>query len=224
LAQAGTSLQRKPKPRWQRRKDARPEEILSAALEAFAERGFAVTTLEDIAQRAGVTKGTIYLYFESKEAVFRAVVRESIVPAIELGERFVAEHRGTARALLGELIRKWWELIGETGLAAIPKLVMAEAANFPELARFYHQAVIRRGKALFAGVLERGIAAGEFRPLDVHAAVGLAIAPLVHAVVLRHSLLKCVREPLDVRAYVGTHIDIFLRGIAKQPFQDAPDA
>lgn len=215
MSQSGTSHPPRPKPRWQRRKGDRPEEILTAALDAFADRGFAATTLEDIAQRAGVTKGTIYLYFENKEAVFQAVVRESIVPAIELGERFVAEHRGTARALLGELIRKWWELIGETRAAAIPKLVMAESANFPALARFYYEAVIRRGKALFAGVIERGIAAGEFRPLDVQLTVGLAIAPLVHAVVLQHSLLKCVPEPVNLRAYVDAHVEIFLRGIAK---------
>jgi AcrR family transcriptional regulator len=201
-------------PRWRRRKDARPEEIVVAALEVFGERGFAATKLEDVARRAGVTKGTIYLYFDSKDALFKAVVRESIVPALALGERFVAEHAGPARALFAQLVRKWWELVGETRLAAIPKLVMAEATSFPELARFYYQEVVRRGKALFAAVLERGIAAGEFRRLDVPQAVGLAMAPLVHAIVLKHSLLKCVREPIDLRAYVEAHIDIFLRGIA----------
>src|SRR5207247_9381339 len=149
------------KPRWRRRKNARPEEIISAALEVFADRGFAATKLEDVARHAGVTKGTIYLYFENKEALFKAMVRETIVPAIAQGEQTVAEHRGSAADLLRRLLLGWWDLIGETSLSGIPKLMMAEAANFPELARFYYDEVVRGGQRLMGGVAWGGCRDGD---------------------------------------------------------------
>src|SRR5712664_4527940 len=94
---------RKAKPRWRRRKDARPEEIVAAALDVFVERGFAAAKLEDVARRAGVTKGTIYLYFENKEALFKAVVRQTIVPAIAKGEAIAQAFTGSARDLFEKL-------------------------------------------------------------------------------------------------------------------------
>src|SRR5881296_2607395 len=155
------------RPRWHRRKDARPDEILAAALEVFSDRGFAATKLEDVARRAGVTKGTIYLYFENKEALFKALVRETIVPVIEQGEALAKSFTGSARDLFEQLVREYWRLVGETALAGIPKLMMAEAATFPELTRFYYDEVVARGHRLMAGVIERGIMSGEFRPVDV---------------------------------------------------------
>src|SRR6059036_4112917 len=133
------------KPRWRRRKDARPEEIISAALEVFADRGFAATKLEDVARRAGVTKGTIYLYFANKEALFKALIRETIVQVIAQGEALAQSFTGSARELLERLVREYWRLVGETSLAGIPKLMMAEAATFPELTRFYYDEVVARG-------------------------------------------------------------------------------
>jgi AcrR family transcriptional regulator len=208
---------RKALPRWQRRKEARPAEIVAAALDVFVERGFATTKLEEVARRAGVTKGTVYLYFESKEALFKAVVRETIVPIFARGEQMVAQHHGSAADLFGDLVRKWWELIGETSLSGIPKLMMAEAGNFPVLARFYYDEVISRGQRLMASVLERGIKSGEFRQLDVKVAVKLAMAPLLHAANWRHSFALCTPEGLDVARYLDHHIHIFLRGIATHP-------
>src|SRR5881296_558128 len=173
---------RKARPRWKRRKDARPEEIVSAALEEFVERGFAATRLEDVARRAGVTKGTVYLYFDSKEALFKAVVRQTIVPVIAHGEALAQSFTGSARELLERLVREYWRLVGETKLAAVPKLMMAEAATFPELTRFYYDEVVARGHRLMAGVIERGIKNGEFRPVNVMVAAKLAMSPLMHAV------------------------------------------
>ena len=206
---------RRPKPRWQRRKDARPEEIISAALEVFADRGFAVTTLEDIARKAGVTKGTIYLYFENKEALFKALIRGTIVPVIAKGEAIAQAFTGSARELFEKLVREYWRLVGETALAGIPKLMMAEAGNFPELARFYYEEVVTRGHRLMAGVLERGIKAGEFRRLDLMVATKLAMAPLMHAVVAQKAFAQCMPDGFDVASYLNTHIDVYLHGIAK---------
>jgi AcrR family transcriptional regulator len=214
VAHAVTQPKRNAKPRWHRRKEARPAELIAAALDVFVEKGFAATKLETVAQRAGVTKGTVYLYFDSKDALFKAVVRETIVPTIARGEQRAAEHRGSAADLLRELIWKWWELMGETRLSGIPKLLMAEAANFPELARFYYDEVISRGHRLIGGVIQRGIKHGEFRPVDVRSAARLAIAPLVHAANWRHSFALCTREGFDVAKYLDSHVDIFLNGLS----------
>ncbi len=216
-----TATTRKPtararQPRWQRRKDARPEEIVAAALEEFVERGFAATRLADVARRAGVTKGTVYLYFESKEALFRAVIRQTIVPVIAQGESIAQSFEGSARDLLERLIREYWRLVYETSLAGIPKLMMAEAANFPQLARFYYGEVVTRGHRLLAGVIERGIQNGEFRPVDLRAATKLALSPLMHAIVAQRAFAACMPEGFDVRTYLDTHIELYLHGIAKQ--------
>jgi len=205
---------RRPKPRWQRRKDARPEEIISAALEVFADRGFAATTLEDIARKAGVTKGTIYLYFENKEALFKALIRGTIVPVIAKGEAIAQAFTGSARDLFEKLVREYWRLVGETALASIPRLMIAEAGNFPQLARFYYEEVVTRGHRLMAGVLERGIKAGEFKKVDLAVATKLAMAPLMHAVVARKAFAHCMPEGFDVVRYLDTHIELFLHGIA----------
>jgi AcrR family transcriptional regulator len=203
------------KPRWRRRKDARPEEIISAALEVFADRGFAATKLEDVARRAGVTKGTIYLYFENKEALFKALIRQTIVPVLAQGEELAKSFTGSARELFERLVREYWRLVGETSLVGIPKLMMAEANNFPELARFYYEEVVTRGHRLMAGVLERGIKAGEFRPVNVAVATKLAMAPVMHAVIARRAFSACMPEGFDVAKYLDTHIDLYLHGISK---------
>src|SRR5438552_6956077 len=207
---------RKARPRWQRRKAARPAEIVTAALEVFVERGFAAARLEEVARRAGVTKGTLYLYFKSKEALFKAVVRETIVPVIAQGEALAQSFPGTARELVERLVREYWRLVGETDLAGIPKLMMAEAATFPQLTRFYYEEVVARGHRLMAGVIERGIKSGEFRPVDVMLAAKLAMSPLMHATVVRRAFASCMPEGFNVRAYLDTHIDLYLQGIAKQ--------
>jgi len=165
---------------------------VAAALEVFGERGFAATKLADVARRAGVTKGTVYLYFDSKEALFKAVVRETIVPVIAKGEAFAQSFTGSARELVEQLVREYWRLVGETAVAAIPKLMMAEAATFPELTRFYYEEVVTRGHRLMAGVIERGIKNGEFRPVNVMVAAKLALSPLMHAVVARHAFGSCM--------------------------------
>src|SRR5881397_2295928 len=133
---------RKSKPRWHRRKDARPGEIVAAALDVFVEHGFAAAKLSDVARRAGVTKGTVYLYFDSKEALFKAVVRETIVPVIAQGEALARAFTGSARELMEQLVREYCRLVGETAVAGVPKLMMAEAATFPELTRFYYEEVV----------------------------------------------------------------------------------
>ena len=215
MARVLSPSKRRGKPRWHRRKEARPEEILGAALDVFVERGFARARLEEVARRAGVTKGTIYLYFKSKEALFKAVVRGTIVPVIAQGEALAQSFTGSARDLVEQLVRSYWTLVGETRLAGIPKLMMAEAATFPALTKFYYDEVVTRGHRLMAGVIERGIKSGEFRPVDVAIAAKLAMSPLMHATVVRLAFASCMPEGFNVNHYLETHIDIYLHGITK---------
>ena len=203
-------------PRWQRRKEERPAEILSAALRLFVERGFAATKLEDIARRAGITKGTMYLYFDSKEEIFKAAVRESMVPELARAEQLVDEHQGSARELLATLLHGWWSVVGEGRASGVPKLMMAEASTFPELARFYYEEVVRRGHRLIERALRLGIERGEFRDFDVRLGVRLALAPVLHAAIYKHSFMYCSPEPVDFKALIDQHIDTFVRGIAQE--------
>ena len=135
-----------------RRKEARPGELTAAALDLFVEKGFAATRLDDVALRAGVSKGTLYLYFDSKEALFKAVVEEGIVPFLVAAEQKTAEYEGATIDLLRSLLFGWWEQIGATRLAGVTKLVISESHNFPEVARYYHDRVVLRGSALLRNV------------------------------------------------------------------------
>src|SRR5512142_2613766 len=204
-------------PRWKRRKEARPGEIVAAALELFVEHGYAATRLDDVAQRAGVTKGTMYLYFDGKEALFKAVVRENIVPALEQAETTIDQHEGPTGELIRQLVRGWWQVMGESNVGGLGKLMVAEAHNFPDLVRFYHDEVVKRGHALFARAIQRGIDRGEFRPIDVPFAVRLAISPVFTATLWNHSFSVCDRSFSDYEAYLALHVEVFLRGLAAHP-------
>jgi AcrR family transcriptional regulator len=128
----------------------------------FAERGFAATRLDDVALRAGVTKGTLYLYFPNKEELFEAVVRQALVPSLEWGEALLGKPDEPAALLMERLMRSWTEL-ALSPAGAIPKIIISEAGNFPELARFYREEVVDRGMALMRRVLHLGVDRGQFR-------------------------------------------------------------
>ena len=197
-----------------RRKDARPSELTAAALDLFVERGFAATRLDDVAARAGVSKGTLYLYFESKEALFKAVIEEAIVPLLAAAEDEIAAYRGDSVDLLRRLLFGWWEQIGATRLAGVPKLLIAEARNFPSVAQYYHDTVLVRGRALLRTLLQRGIERGEFRTLDLETAIDVIYAPLMMLVVWRSSMRFCARDT-DPATYLKTHFDLLVQGLCQ---------
>jgi AcrR family transcriptional regulator len=201
-----------PATRWRRRKDARPGEIVAAALACFAERGFAATRLDDVAARAGLTKGTLYLYFPNKEELFKAVVRQAVVPNIALGEALVDQSADPAPIVLEQLIARLSDAMVAPA-SAIPKIVIAEAGNFPDIARFYLEEVIHRGLGLFRRLLEVGVARGEFRPMDVDAAAYCIVAPLVLGMLWRHSFERHEESPLDAEALCRTHMRLLSRGL-----------
>lgn len=197
----------------QRRKQARPAELLAAALDLFVQRGFAATRLEDVAAQAGVSKGTLYLYFGSKETLFKSVIQQGILPALEEGETLFSQHQGNARSLLEMLVLRWWALVGSTSLGGIPKLMIAEAGNFPEVAQYYYDNVIVRIRDLLRRVLQRGMASGEFRTLDVESCIDVILAPPLMLAIWRHSLLPqgCGKEEPEM--YLRTHLELLLNGL-----------
>ena len=204
--------------RWRRRKEARPAELMAAALDLFVEKGFATTRLDEIAARAGVSKGTLYLYFESKEELFKAVIREGMLPLLAEGEELVASMPGPAGELFKAIVMRWWEMVGEGPIGGIPKLIFAEARNFPEIARFYAEEVIERGKRLFVAVFRRGIDSGEFRPFDPESLVHIVFSPLMMRVVWKHSLDCCGVNTIPVDIYLREYLELTLRGLRN----DAP--
>jgi AcrR family transcriptional regulator len=204
------------KPRWQRRKDDRPGEILHAALDVFAARGFAAAKLDEVAARAGVSKGTLYLYFPSKEELFRSMVRGLLLPNVAMAERRIAEHKGPAAELLKGLVLSFGKVIAESKLGAIPKLIVAEAANFPDLARFYYEEVIKRGMRAMGGLLQRGAAAGEFRSIPVEQFLPLLIGPLLLLAVWKHGFERAGVPPLPVDAVLAEHANSLLRALAPE--------
>jgi TetR/AcrR family transcriptional regulator len=153
-------------PRWRRLPEERPKQILEAALAVFGERGLSNARLDDIAKRAGVSKGTIYLYFPNKEELFREVIRSTVVVQIEQAELDVANATGTATEALTFIMRGSFEFLRTPTFASIFRLVNAELFNFPDLAEFYANEVVERKQRLIIGILERGIESGEFRPID----------------------------------------------------------
>ena len=201
------------KPRWERRKEARPQELLAAALDLFVERGFASTRLEDVAKRAGVSKGTLYLYFTNKEELFKAVVRENIIPTIDEAEDTIATYEGNTADLFRTFIHGWWERIINTKLSGITKLIMAESGNFPELSKFYHEEVISRSHAMIARMLERGIARGEFRKIDPQQVTRVLVAPMIMLMMWKHSFGACQLEQLSHHDYLNSFIDLCLNGL-----------
>ena len=208
----------------QRRKEARPQELLDAALALFVEKGFAATRSEEVAARAGVSKGTLYLYYPSKEELFKAVVRESLGSKVAESVEELARHQGSMAELLTWMLWQWWERMGMTSAGGIMKIMLSEARNFPELARFYADEVIVPTCELLAEVVGRGVASGEFRPVDPMAAVHVLIGPMLHMVMYQHSIGACglAHGPeVHPRAVLALQLEMMFRGLLAHPPLDS---
>jgi AcrR family transcriptional regulator len=201
------------KPRWERRKEARPAELVSAALELFVEKGYAGTRLDDVAARAGVSKGTLYLYFENKEELFKAVVRENIVARISQSADEVLHFEGSSAELVRRLMATWWDEYGSSTAGGIGKLMMAESGNFPEIARFFLDEVIEPWHRILAAVIKRGTERGEFRIVEPDMFARVVTGPLVMLSLWKHSFGACSQQPLDANEYLAMHLDIVLSSL-----------
>jgi AcrR family transcriptional regulator len=204
-------------PRWQRRPEARPEEILDAAQQVFGEAGFARAKLDDVARLAGVSKGTLYLYFDSKETLFRAMVRAKIVALLARSEVLLETHTGSYRDLLVDLITGMFHSLRDQDIVKISRVAQAEFASFPELAQFYFQEVILRARHLVEQVLARGIEAGEFRPVPHGFGARALPSLLVHSVQVQCWFRQLDPEALSDEEALEGLIDFCLNGLMVRP-------
>jgi TetR/AcrR family transcriptional regulator len=210
-----------PRVRRERRKDARPGELLEAALGVFVEKGFAATRVEEVARRAGVSKGTLFLYFPSKLDLFKAVVRENIAGRFDEWNAEFESFTGPTADMVRYCMQQWWERIGNTPASGITKLVMSEGTQFPDLAEFYRQEVIIPGNHLIRKILQRGIDRGEFRALNVDLAIYSIIAPMIFIIMWKHSMGSCCAVhsadggPIEPHTFIASQAEILLKGLEK---------
>ena len=202
----------KPSLREREQKLQRQEQILSAALEEFGANGYAATRLEDVAKRAGIAKGTIYLYFRDKERLFRAVVRTLIQKRIDA---LSGTFSGSAEELLRELLSQMYQVVRNAKARSIVRMLIAEGSRFPQLADIYHREVIGRGLNRIRRVLKKGVATGEFRQTKAAQFPQILVAPGVLAIVWQ--LLHGERHRLDLDAYSKAHLEFVLNSLRKHP-------
>jgi AcrR family transcriptional regulator len=209
-------------PSRQRRKEARPQELLDAALALFVEKGFAAARIEEVAARAGVSKGTLYLYYTSKEELLKAVIRHYLSSEIAAGAEQIAHHQGTMTEVLCDVLPVWWQRVVDSPASGVFKLIVTEVRNFPELAEFYANEVVGPGNALIGEVIARGIRLGEFRALDVHHAVQSIVLPMVMLCLHKHSVGACPvlggsGQKIDVQGFIRDHMQLLLSGMQAPP-------
>ena len=206
----------------QRRKDARPLELLEAALALFVEKGYASTRSEEVARRAGVSKGTLYLYYPSKEELLKAVITHYLSSKIAATTEALLDAQGSMASVLREVLVAWWQQVYTSSACGTFKLVITEVRNFPELAAFYARVVIEPGHALVGMLLQRGIDSGEFRRVNVDSAVHSLLLPMVMLCTHKHSLGACGgpgNQGLDAMKFIADHVDLVLRGLVTVPIK-----
>lgn len=202
-----------PEPRWRRRKDDRPAEIVAAAYSVFAEKGFAAARLDDIAARAGVSKGALYLYFETKQDLFEAVVRDAVAPNFDAIEQMAKAFPGPFADLATMIFTRLAGVADTTPIGKVIKLVVGESGNFPEVARIWHDTLIQRGLGLMTRLIAEAQARGEVRSGDPRAYAFGLFSPLLTALLFRETFTPVGAEAFDLPALMRQHVETVLRGM-----------
>ncbi len=200
-------------PKFQRRAEERPREICAAALAVFAEKGFAAARLDEIARRAGVSKGTLYLYFTDKEELFRAVVRDTVSPNIDSVRDAILAADLPFAQLVPIFLGRLSALAGSMPLGAVVKMVIGESGNFPELAKVWHDQVVGKALGVLAGLIERAQAKGEVRPGDPRLHAFTLMGPMLMGLIYREVLVPAGGAPLDIEALARQHSETVLAGL-----------
>jgi AcrR family transcriptional regulator len=210
-------------PRWRRRSADRPAEIIAAALEVFAETGFAAARLEAIAARAGVSKATLYLYFESKEALFRAAARSAAGPILAALEAGTAAPEGALTELVPPLLARAAAALGAGRAAALARMVIAESRNFPDLAEIWRTDVVGPAFGRVAVLLERAQARDEIAAGDPRLMAFSLVGPLIMGALFAE-VFGPAADPPDLGALAVEHARFALRALAPTPTKEASDA
>lgn len=214
------SFETRPAPRplsHQRRKQARPHELLEAALTLFVEKGFAATRAEEVAKLAGVSKGTLYLYYPSKEELLKAVIAFYLSERIANSAEQVRQIDGPMAPVLREMLVAWWQQTYASPASGAFKLIISEVRNFPDIAEFYAREVMEPGHQLVATILERGIASGEFRAVDVESAVHSLLLPMVMLCTHKHAIGACTQHSIAADKFIADHVELVLNGLLQAP-------
>ncbi|WP_207790032.1 TetR/AcrR family transcriptional regulator [Sphingosinicella humi] len=201
-------------PRWRRRKEDRPGDICAAALQVFAEKGFAGARIEEIARRAGLSKGTLYLYFPTKEAVFRAVVRDAVAPNIEVIRQTVLASDQPFDELVRMLLPRVAEIITAVPLGAVLKMVVGESRNFPELAKVWHDDVVLKAVTILSDAIENAQDRGEVRPGDSRIHAFSLVGPMLLGVLWRETFTPVGAAEIDLPAIARQHAETVLGGLS----------
>jgi|SRR5688572_10255189 AcrR family transcriptional regulator len=202
-----------PAPRWRRRKEARPADIVAAALELFTEKGFAAARTEEIARRAGVSKGTLFLYFATKEDLFRAVVREVVVPNVEALKAALLASEMSLSDMVRALLPRFADTVTRVPIGAVAKMVIGESRNFPELAKVWHDDVILKAVGLLAELLERAQARGEVRAGDPRIQAFSIMGPMLIGVLWRETFTPIGGATIDLAQVARQHAETVLGGL-----------
>lgn len=199
----------------QRRKDARPQEILAAAIELFSERGYAATQMSEIAARAGVAKGTVYLYFKTKQEVFEGIVKANMSPVLENLTAMLKQRHPTAEAQLATVIDTiYTQLVESPSRRAVFRVLISAGPQFPELVDHYHREVMQFAKSLLTAVMQGGRESGEFRDCPAVADPRVVIGPAILAMVW--TIVFDRVDPLDREQFRRAHLDLVLNGLRAQ--------
>jgi AcrR family transcriptional regulator len=201
------------RPKFQRRAEDRPREICAAALEVFAEKGFAAAKLDEIAKRAGVSKGTLYLYFSDKEQLFRAVVRDAVVPNVEKLSAALIQTGLTFGELVRLFLANFVQVADRVPVGAVAKMVISESRNFPELAKVWHDEVVSKGLGAVTALIEMAQAKGEVRAGDARLHAFTLMGPMLMGVIYRETLEPVGGAPLDLAALARQHVETVLSGL-----------
>ncbi|MBY0611417.1 MAG: TetR/AcrR family transcriptional regulator [Beijerinckiaceae bacterium] len=196
--------------RRQRRKEARPAELIEAGLHEFAARGFAGARLVDVAARAGVSKGTIYRYFADKEALFLAAIETQARPLLDEVSGFVDAFPGTTRELLGLLFGIAHRRLVDSQLRTLIRIIIAEGDNFPVLTEIYYRETVSKARVIFDGIVQRGIERNEVKPGAVAELPIILMAPAIMAVIWQLTFQK--HEPIDPDAFLKAHVSLVCDG------------
>lgn len=202
--------------KFRRRSEARPHELLEAALDLFAEKGFASTRLADVGRRAGVSPGTVCVYFPTKEALFMAVIQRFLQPVI-VDQQAILTEQGTARQRLQRLLEAKAASLQRPRLSALVKLIIAEIGSFPVVGRDFYDNVIEPSLQQVGQLIDEGIANGEFRQVDARLHAHLLIDPLPFAVIWKECYGHLDSHPTEPYVKMAAHIDLGLRAIDRVP-------
>jgi AcrR family transcriptional regulator len=200
-------------PKWRRRAEARPAEIVQAAYQVFSEKGFAAARLDDIAQRAGVSKGALYLYFDNKQAVFEAVVKDAVAPNIGAIEQMALAFPGSFEQLIRMVAPRIADVAASANIGKVLKMVVGESGNFPEIARIWHDDVVARGVGLMTALIEKAQARGEVRAGDPRNFAVSIISPMLVGVIFRETFVPVGAKGFDIPALMQQHLDTVLPGL-----------